>query len=66
VRASYNRRYLDESLELELARSARSEKPVSVIMLDIDHFETFNDTLGHEAGDVVLKKRRRRLHKVDA
>lgn len=51
----YNRRYLDESLELELARSARSENPVSVVMLDIDHFKIFNDTFGHEAGDVVLK-----------
>ena len=52
----YNRRYLDESLELELARATRSDAPVSAIMLDIDHFKTFNDTFGHDAGDLVLKE----------
>lgn len=52
----YNRRYLDESLELELARALRSETPVAAIMLDIDHFKKFNDTYSHEAGDVVLKE----------
>ena len=51
----YNRRYIDGSLELELARSVRSGNPVSVVMLDIDHFKIFNDTFGHEAGDAVLK-----------
>jgi len=52
----YNRRYLDESLELELARALRSETPIAAIMLDIDHFKKFNDTFGHDAGDVVLKE----------
>lgn len=52
----YNRRYLDESLELELARALRSEDPISAIMLDIDHFKKFNDTFGHDAGDLVLKE----------
>jgi len=51
----YNRRYLDETLDLELARAIRSKDPIAVIMLDIDHFKTFNDTFGHEAGDLVLK-----------
>jgi diguanylate cyclase (GGDEF)-like protein len=51
----YNRRYIDETLELELARALRSKIPISVIMLDIDHFKKFNDTFGHEAGDLVLK-----------
>lgn len=51
----YNRRYLDESLELELARAKRSGDPITAIMVDIDHFKTFNDTFGHDAGDFVLK-----------
>jgi diguanylate cyclase (GGDEF)-like protein len=54
--ALYNRRYLDETLELELARATRSKTPIAVIMLDIDHFKKFNDAFGHEAGDQVLKE----------
>jgi len=52
----YNRRYLDESLELEIARAVRSDSPIAAIMLDIDFFKSFNDTFGHEAGDLVLKQ----------
>lgn len=51
----FNRRYLDETLDRELARSAREGYPVCVIMLDIDHFKKVNDTYGHEAGDQILK-----------
>ena len=51
----FNRRYLDETLDRELARSAREGYPVCVIMMDIDHFKQVNDTYGHEAGDHILK-----------
>ncbi len=50
----YNRRFIDESVELELHRAKREQKPLSVIMLDVDHFKRYNDTFGHEAGDTVL------------
>ena len=50
----YNRRYLEDSLKRELHRADRSHKPVSLIMIDIDHFKRFNDTFGHDAGDFVL------------
>lgn len=52
----FNRRYLEESLELECSRAERSRVPIGVVMLDVDHFKRFNDTFGHEAGDVVLKQ----------
>jgi diguanylate cyclase (GGDEF)-like protein/PAS domain S-box-containing protein len=51
----FNRRYLDETLERELARACREKTPLSVIMLDIDDFKVFNDTYGHKAGDDLLK-----------
>lgn len=52
----FNRRYLDETLERELARAARERTPVSVIMLDMDHFKRLNDRYGHKAGDTVLQR----------
>jgi len=51
----FNRRYLEETLERELARAARESYPLCVIMMDLDYFKNINDTYGHEAGDVVLK-----------
>lgn len=50
----FNRRYLDETLPRELARAERDERPISIIMLDIDHFKALNDLHGHTAGDQVL------------
>jgi diguanylate cyclase (GGDEF)-like protein len=50
----FNRRYLEESLTLELIRAGRKRWPVGLIMVDIDHFKRFNDTYGHAAGDAVL------------
>ena len=51
----YNRRYLDERLREEVLRSQRSARPLSLVVADIDHFKRINDTLGHPAGDRVLK-----------
>src|SRR5947207_2960165 len=52
----FNRRYLEETLERELRRAERNDGSVGVIMLDLDHFKAFNDTFGHEVGDLVLRE----------
>ena len=51
----YNRRFLEESFDRELVRLERKNLPLSLLMLDVDHFKDFNDTFGHEAGDAVLR-----------
>ena len=51
----FNRRYMEETLEREILRATRNNEPVGVIMLDIDHFKRFNDSFGHQAGDVLLQ-----------
>jgi diguanylate cyclase (GGDEF)-like protein len=51
----YNRRYMEIMFNHELQRADRAEYPVSLIMMDIDHFKQINDTYGHPAGDQVLR-----------
>lgn len=51
-----NRRSFEEALEREIARSVRTGEPVSLVMLDLDHFKQLNDTYGHQTGDDVLRE----------
>ena len=52
----FNRRYLQETMERELARCQREQTPLSVILIDIDRFKRINDRHGHQAGDEVIKQ----------
>ncbi len=52
----YNRRYLTEFLAAEFAYASRHQTPLSVLVIDIDHFKQINDTHGHLAGDAVLQQ----------
>ncbi len=51
----YNRRFLEESLAREKVRAKRHGHNLAVMMIDVDHFKEFNDTLGHAAGDAILR-----------
>jgi diguanylate cyclase (GGDEF)-like protein/PAS domain S-box-containing protein len=51
----YNRRFLLDAMDRELAQAARNENPAAIVILDIDFFKQFNDTYGHRCGDFVLQ-----------
>jgi diguanylate cyclase (GGDEF)-like protein/PAS domain S-box-containing protein len=52
----YNRRYMEEALKQHLSRVTRHLHPLGIIMIDIDHFKSFNDVYGHGAGDGLLRE----------
>jgi diguanylate cyclase (GGDEF)-like protein/PAS domain S-box-containing protein len=51
----FNRRFLEESFERELQLAGRKRQSIAVLFLDLDHFKRFNDSFGHDAGDLVLQ-----------
>lgn len=51
----FNRRFLEESFGRELLLAGRKKQSIAVLFLDLDHFKRFNDTFGHDAGDMVLR-----------
>ncbi len=51
-----NRRHFDEYLELEWRRAMREQSQLSLLMIDVDYFKTYNDTFGHLEGDEALRK----------
>ena len=59
----HNRRYLERHLATLVQQATAREKPLSVLILDIDHFKSINDTYGHAAGDEVLREFSRRVRK---
>jgi diguanylate cyclase (GGDEF)-like protein/hemerythrin-like metal-binding protein len=61
---AWNRRQLERVIPVEMSRSLRTQRPLSLILLDADHFKTINDRLGHEAGDHVLVELVRRLERL--
>jgi diguanylate cyclase (GGDEF)-like protein len=52
----FNRRYMEESLQREIATAQRKNRPLALVILDLDYFKKFNDTFGHEAGDFLLRE----------
>ncbi|MFI5958437.1 GGDEF domain-containing protein [Cryptosporangium sp. NPDC051539] len=60
----FNRRYFDDMLRSEVARARRSGRPLSLVVLDLDHFKRINDDRGHHAGDAALVQAAARLKAV--
>lgn len=58
---AFNRRYLEATLEREIANANRNKSPLALVLLDLDHFKQLNDTMGHDIGDLVLKALVRKL-----
>ena len=52
----YNRRYIEDYLGRELELANRTKDPLTILMIDLDHFKEYNDTYGHIAGDIALKQ----------
>lgn len=52
----YNHRYFQDQMRMQIANAQRYNTQFSMIIIDIDHFKSFNDTYGHQAGDAVLKQ----------
>jgi two-component system cell cycle response regulator len=59
----HNRRYLERHLATLVQQAAARARPLSLLILDIDHFKTINDGYGHSAGDDVLREFSRRVRK---
>lgn len=51
----FNHRYFQEAFDRELERAGRQQQPLTLILMDIDHFKGFNDSFGHPAGDFILR-----------
>ena len=60
----YNHRTFQERLSQEIARADRYSRPLSVLMIDVDHFKVYNDTCGHPQGDIVLQDLARLLREM--
>lgn len=61
---AYNRFRFDDLLDKALARAERQDEPLALIMIDLDRFKEINDTLGHDVGDMALKRLARQLQKI--
>ncbi len=65
----FNRSIIDTLIQVEIERAKRNNKPISILLFDIDHFKKINDTYGHDKGDYALKTiaeiARRTLRKSD-